>query len=103
MPKKKKLSLNSFKVTSFVTSLDNKTANQAKGGVTVYGPLCSVEVCDTVVCSATHCPDPCPNGMAPTVWPCQSVHKNCHTGIDCTAQSDCVECTAKYTDCIYCG
>lgn len=89
MAKKKKLSLNSFKVTNFATSLDNKTANLVKGGVTVVGPLCSVEVCgDTLICSATHCPDPCPDtgGGQPTIWPCRSVDKGCYpdTNKPCT-------------------
>ena len=89
MPKKKKLSFDSLKITSFVTSLDKETENQAKGGVTLNGPLCSVEICDTSICSRTHCDGFCPQGMAPSVWPCQSVDMGCYIDTEepCTSIS----------------
>lgn len=94
MSKKKKLKLENLSVQSFVTSLDDETANRAKGGVTVIGPLCSVEVCDTLVCSATKCPGPCPIGGGPTgVNPCNTVDKVCQPNSDSPCSGWGTQCT----------
>lgn len=50
MPKKLKLDLNDLKVNSFVTSLDQKTAAEVKGG---WSEAFSCNPCSEIACPTT--------------------------------------------------